>query len=200
MGFEEEFFDQTTDDLINQLIDPPTPWLDGVDLGKLREGCPVELSLPEHYKTNFLTPSGKIELYNSKDAEPLPRYFEPYGDDAPFYLMSTPSLYSLNSSFNERPDLLRKKEAAYLQMNPKDAEAKNLLDGQKVIAFNERGEVQFILKLTTTVPVGVVVTEGLFWNQNMLGDSNVNALTSQRLTDRAAGSTLYDVKVDVRIK
>ncbi|HBP64138.1 MAG TPA: formate dehydrogenase, partial [Desulfosporosinus sp.] len=123
----------------------------------------------------------------------------PYGDDAPFYLMSTPSLYSLNSSFNERPDLLSKKEAASLQMNIKDATAKNLLDGQKVIAFNKRGEVPFILKLTTKVPIGVVVTEGLYCNGHAQGDHTVNALTSQRLTDRAAGSTLYDVKVDVRL-
>jgi len=199
MGFEEAFFQQTTEDLINQMIDPPVPWLDSVDLAKLQAGHPVELSLPENYKTTFLTPSGKIEIYNPKDSETLPHYFEPYGDDAPFYLMSTPSVYSLNSSFNERPDLLSKKEAAYLQMNPKDAETKNLLDGQRVIAFNERGEVQFILKRTTRVPVGVVVTEGLFSSQDMFGDRTVNALTSQRLTDRAAGSTLYDVKVDVRI-
>ncbi|MDR3586738.1 MAG: molybdopterin-dependent oxidoreductase [Desulfosporosinus sp.] len=199
MGFEESFFRQTTDEVINQLIVPPTPWLRSVDLAKLQEGRPVELALPENYKTTFLTPSAKIELYNPNEAEPLPRYFEPYGDDAPFYLMSTPSVYSLNSSFNERPDLLRKKEVAYLQMNSKDAENKKLENGQSVIAFNERGEVTFILKLTKKVPQGVVVTEGLFWNENMPGDRAVNALTSQRLTDRAAGSTLYDVKVDVRL-
>lgn len=199
MGFEEEFFQQTTDELIDQMIDPPIAWLDSIDLAELQAGHPVELALPENYKTTFLTPSGKIEIHNPKDAETLPRYFEPYGDDAPFYLMSTPSVYSLNSSFNERPDLLSKKEAAYLLMNPKDAETKNLLDGQKVIAFNVRGEVQFILKLTTKVPVGVLVTEGLFSSQDTFGDRTVNALTSQRLTDRAAGSTLYDVKVNVRL-
>lgn len=199
LGFEETFFGQTTEELINQLINPPTLWLEGADLGKLQAGRPVEFSLPKNYKMTFLTPSNKIELYNAKDPEPLPNYFVPYGDDAPFYLMSAPSLYSLNSSFNERPDLLSKKEGAYLQMNFKDAEAKNLLDGQRVIAFNERGEVQFILRLTTKVPVGVVVIEGLFCNEHILGEYTVNALTSQRLTDRAGGSTLYDVKVDVRL-
>lgn len=198
MGFREPFFGLTTDELINHLIEPPTPWLASVDLEKLQAGHPVELSLPENYKTTFLTPSGKIELYNPREAEPLPRYFEPHGDEAPFYLMSAPSLYSLNSSFNERPDLLRKKKAAYLQMSSEDAETKKLQDGQSVIAFNERGAVNFILKVSTRVPQGVVVTEGLFWSENALGDRAVNALTSQRLTDRAAGSTLYDVKVDVR--
>jgi len=195
MNFDEPYFSQNVDEVINQLIDPPTEWLKGVDPERLQEGYPVELSLPENYKTTFHTPSGKIELYNPNEADSLPRYFEPYGDDAPFYLMSAPSLYSLNSSFNERPDLLRKKKAPCLQMNSKDAEKKNLQDGQRVIAFNERGQVPFILKLTSKVPQGVLVTEGLFWN----GEGGVNVLTSQRLTDRAAGSTLYDVKVDVRL-
>ncbi|MDR3601111.1 MAG: molybdopterin-dependent oxidoreductase [Desulfosporosinus sp.] len=198
MGFKESYFYQTTDEVINLLLDPPTPWLEHIDLAKLQDGRSVELPLPENYKTTFLTPSAKIELYNPLETEPLPRYFEAYGDDAPFYLMSTPSPYSLNSSFNERPELLRKKEAAYLQMNAKDAGSKNLQDGQRVIAFNERGAVDFILKLTPKVPLGVLVTEGLFWTENVLGDRAVNALTSQRLTDQAAGSTLYDVKVDVR--
>jgi hypothetical protein len=112
LGFEESFFHQTADDVINQLIDPPTKWLEGVDLAKLQEGFIVELPLPDNYKITFLTSSGKIELNNPNETEPLPRYFEPYGDDAPYYLMSTPSLYSLNSSFNERPDLLCKKEEA----------------------------------------------------------------------------------------
>ncbi|WP_282433374.1 molybdopterin dinucleotide binding domain-containing protein [Desulfosporosinus sp. FKA] len=111
--------------------------------------------------------------------------------------MSSPNLYSLNSSFNEREDLLKKKKTAYLLMNVEDALAKNLKDLQQVLAFNERGEVNFILKTTTKVPSGVVVTEGLFWNGNSR-TSSVNALTSQRLTDRASASTLYDVKVDVR--
>ena len=198
MDFRESFFRQSADEVINQLIDPSTPWLERVDLSKLQEGRHVELSLPENYKTTFNTTSGKIELYNSNEVESLPRYVEPHGDDAPFYLMSAPSLYSLNSTFTERPDLLRKKEAPYLQMNSKDAKNKNLQDGQNVIAFNERGAVHFTLQITTKVPQGVVVTEGLFSKENAPKNYAVNALTSQRLTDSAAGSTLYDVKVDVR--
>jgi len=83
-------------------------------------------------------------------------------------------------------------------MNPLDAEEKGLCDGQEVIAFNERGEVNFIMKITAKVPPGVVVSEGLFKLKDMPGSRSINALTSQRLTDRAGASTLYDVKVDVR--
>lgn len=200
IGFEEPFFKQTTDEIIDQLLDDPQPWLAGIDRATIQEGLPVELPLPPNYKTTYRTPSRKIEIFNPRDAEPLPRYNRPHGDDAPFWFMNAPGLYSLNSSFNERPDLLDKREAMYLMMNPSDAAHKGLQNQQEVIAFNERGEVTFILQITPKVPSGVVVAEGIFWIQNAPGDRSVNALTSQRLTDRAAASTLYDAKVDIRAK
>lgn len=200
MGFEEPFFQQTTDQMIDQLLANPGTWLAGIDQSKIQDGRPVELPLPPDYKTRYKTPSGKIEIFNPRDAEPLPRYNQPHGDDAPFWLMSAPGLYSLNSSFNERPDLLSKREGMYLMMNPSDAAQKGLAHQQEVIAFNQRGEVTFILQITPKVPRGVVVSEGIFWLQNAPGDRSVNALTSQRLTDRAVASTLYDVKVDIRTK
>ncbi|KUO67154.1 MAG: formate dehydrogenase [Gracilibacter sp. BRH_c7a] len=198
MDFEEPFFSQSADELIDQIMNIQSPLLKDADLIELQKGNPVELHLPDDYKMAFNTPSGKIEILNPTDAESLPRYIESYGDDAPYYLMSSPSLYSLNSSFNERQELVDKKEAAYLLMNPLDAEEKGLCDGQEVIAFNERGEVNFIMKITAKVPPGVVVSEGLFKLKDMPGSRSINALTSQRLTDRAGASTLYDVKVDVR--
>jgi len=200
MGFEEPFFQQSTDQMIDELLAGSQPWLAGIDKAKIQQGLPVELPLPPDYKVTYKTPSGKIEIFNPRDAEPLPTYNQPHGDDAPFWFMSAPGLYSLNSSFNERDDLLAKREAMYLMMNPSDADEKKLQDKQEVIAFNQRGEVTFILQITSKVPTGVVVSEGLFELANAPGNRSVNALTSQRLTDRAAASTLYDAKVDIRGK
>jgi anaerobic selenocysteine-containing dehydrogenase len=197
MDFEEPFFHQTADGLIDQMLLKPSEWLARADLGKIKAGFPVELPLSEGYKTSFKTPSGKIEILNPAEVEPLPRYIEPHGDNAPFWLISSPSVYLLNSSFNERADLVEKDEMA-LKMHPLDAERKGLVHNQRVIAFNERGEVTFILKVTTKAPVGAVVAEGVWWLEHAPGNRSVNALTSQRLTDQAAGSTFYDTKVDVR--
>ncbi|EIW17939.1 MULTISPECIES: molybdopterin-dependent oxidoreductase [Pelosinus] len=198
MGFEESFFEQTTDEIIQQLLESPKPWLEQIDMNKVQEGMAAELPLPPDYKITFKTPSGKIEIFNPREIDPFPTYKPSHGDDAPFWLMNAPGLYSLNSSFNERPDLLEKRKAMYLMMNPYDAEKKGFKNGQEVIAFNERGEVVFILKIASEVPSGIVVTEGIFWIKNTPGKSSVNALTSQRLTDRGAASTFYDTKVDVR--
>lgn len=198
MGWNEPFFRHTADELIDLLLTPPTPWLAALDRAQLEEGRPVELPLPPGYKMNFATPSGRIELYNPGEAEPYPRYLPPYGDDAPLWLVTAPSLYSLNSSFNERPELVEMRRGMHLKMNPLDARARGLADGARVVAFNRRGEVAFVLRLTTAVPPGVVVAEGVWPRRLAPGDRTVNALTSQRLTDRADGSTFYDTKVDVR--
>lgn len=197
MGFEDPFFKQTTDEMIQQLLEPPSPWLAGIDMAKLHKGLAVELPLAPDYKVTFKTPSGKIEIFNPRAAETLPKYNKPHGDDAPFWFMNTPGLYSLNSSFNERSDLLEKRQEMYLMMNPDDAKQKGLKNGEEVIAFNQRGRVAFILQVTSKVPAGVVVAEGIFWIKNTPGQSSVNALTSQRLTDCGAASTFYDTKVDV---
>ena len=197
MGFTDEVFSRSADDLIDDMLAKPTPWLARTDLAKLGAGEAVELPLPADAKLAFKTPSGKIELLSATDPEPLPRYLPPNGDDAPLWLMTAPTPIMLNSSFCERADLLAG-QAMTLKLNPADAAARGLTDGQRVIAFNSRGEVAFSLGVTPGVPAGVAVAEGVWWLKDAPGDRTVNALTSQRLTDRAAGSTFYDTKVDVR--
>jgi anaerobic selenocysteine-containing dehydrogenase len=198
MGFPEPFFRQSAEDLIEFLVSIPSPMREGVDLQAFQAGKAVELPFPENGKMKFKTPSGKIEIRNPKEPRPLPLYFPPYGGDFPFRLMTGPSLYGLNSSFRERDDLRAKEKAMFLQMNPLDAREKGLKEGGGVVAFNHLGEATFTLKLAPGVPSGVVVAEGVWWLEYCPGKGSVNALTSQRLTDRGNGSTFYDNTVEVR--
>lgn len=98
----------------------------------------------------------------------------------------------------EREDLRKKAGAMALHMSPADAAARALEDGDRVEAWNERGEVEFTLRVTDAVPVGVVVAPGVRRLEEARGARTVNALTSQRLTDEGAGSTFYDSSVEVR--
>ena len=198
MGFDEPFFRQTADDLIDHLLSLPAPMRNGIDQKAFSTGKAVEIPLPSDARIRFRTPSGKVEILNPKQSHPLPLYIPPYGGDEPFCLMAAPSFYALNSSFRERSDLRRKEGGMLFKMNPADAESKGLKDGEPVIAFNPLGEVSFILRITPDVPQGVVVAEGIWWLEHSPGSRSVNALTSQRLTDQAQGSTFYDNTVDVR--
>ncbi len=197
LAFTEPFFQQSADDLIEQLLATPSPWREGVDAVALAAGKAVELALPKT-TGRYGTPSGRIEILNPQLAEPLPDYRPPHQGNYPLRLMTAPSLHALNSSFYERDELREKQGSMQLQMHPQDAQQRGLKDTQPVCVFNELGEVTFILQVTEKAPQGVVVAEGIWWLEFAPGERSVNALTSQRLTDLGNGSTFYDNCVDVR--
>jgi len=201
MGLSDPFFQLSASDLVDRLLEPPSPWREGIDRAALDEGRPVSLRLPPDAKLRFRTPSGKIEILNPRLAHPLPIALPSHADASPLplRLMTAPSLYGLNSSFlQERADLQAKAGPMALRMSPADAGARGLAHGDRVLAWNERGEVVFTLEVTDDVPPGVVVAPGVRRLEDALGTRTVNALTSQRLTDEGAGSTFYDTAVDVR--
>lgn len=197
MGFEESFFAQSADDLIDRLLAIPTPMREGIDTDALQQGKAVELRIPVTARP-YATPSGKIELLNPRQPAALPLFIPPYAGSQPLKLMTAPNPYALNSSFYERDDLRGKQQAMSLKMNADDAAKRGLTDGELVIASNELGEVHFLLQVSKQVPAGVVVAEGVWWLEFAPGERSVNALTSQRLTDQGAGSTFYDNTVEVR--
>ena len=200
MGWDEPFFRQSTDDLIEQLINYDTPWRDAAVSERLRQGEPVILTPPSDPKRDWLTCSGRIEILNEQQSEPLPRLLPTHaeGDGFPLRLQSAVTPYALNASFYERDDLRNRQSCMELLMSPADAAQRTLSSGDVVTVFNQLGEVVFTLTVTDRVPAGTVVTEGVWWSEFISGGRGVNALTSQRLTDGGRGSTLYDVAVEVK--
>lgn len=197
MGWDEPFFRQSTDELIELLIDQDTPWRGPAENERLRRGEPVVLTAPT---SGWQTPSGKIEIRNEREPQPLPCFIPTHaaGDGLPLLLQSAPTPFALNASFYERDDLREQQGCMVLLMHPSDATSRGLVDGERVEAINQVGEAEFTLKIGDRVPVGTVVTEGVWWGEFIPGRRGVNRLTSQRLTDRGNGSTLYDVAVEVR--
>ena len=200
LGFDEPFFRQSADDLIDRLLAVPRLLREGIDTATLAEGKAVELSVAQGREPFFETPSGKVEILNPREEQQLPRYMPPHEASGcyPLKLMTAPALYALNGSFHERDDLRDLMKGMTLKISPVDAAGRGIRDGAPVIATNDQGEVRFIAEVTPTVPPGTVVAEGVWWLEFAPGDRSVNALTSQRLTDQGNGSTFYDTGVDVR--
>ena len=197
MGFAG-LYEKTAAEMVEAVLDRPTSWLEAAGVEKIRQGEFVELPVAVDYKLQYLTPSKKIEVWNPLEKEPLPRWLPPHGGEGDLWLMTAPSLYGLNSSFREQPRLMQLRGAMSLLMHPADAAKRKLQDGTLVEAWNERGQVLFTLVVTEKAQPGVVVAEGVWKLADAAGANTVNALTSQRLTDRAAGSTFYDTRVFVR--
>jgi anaerobic selenocysteine-containing dehydrogenase len=82
-------------------------------------------------------------------------------------------------------------------MHPTDAAARNIVPGQRVRVFNDRGSYQAVAIVGEVVKQGVVATLGLYWRRWTNEGYNCNVLTSTALTDLGGGGTFFDALVDV---
>ena len=111
--------------------------------------------------------------------------------------MIAPLRETLNSSFNERPELVKDRGPIALRISPADAAARGIADGGRVEAWNDLARVQFIARITDGVPRGTVVAEGVYRTDQSLNGLTVNALLHETLTDAGRASTLCGNTVDI---
>lgn len=174
----------------------------------------MRLNLPETFapfaEGNFPTASGKCELYSAtleaQGHSPVPDFTPPnesvqsapeLAKRFPLALISPAAHAFLNSSFANLPKQLRQEKRPFIEINPRDAEARGILDGDRVRAFNERGACELHAVVTTRARPGVVVSPSVWWNKLSPNGANVNQLTSQRITDMGGGATFYDALIEV---
>lgn len=158
----------------------------------------------------FRTPSGKIELYSElakRDGyDPLPQY-EPLIESKegspelarryPINLLTPAAHHFLNSTFANQPSLQRGEREPRIWVNPLDAELRGITDGDWLRVFNNRGEVWLKAVLSEQVQPGVAWSPSLWWHRDSPGGRNVNALTSDALTDMGGGSTFHTNLVEI---
>jgi len=224
MGFTEACFRDTEEQLIRQAL---AVGLDGrsknsgmehISFEDLKEQGHIPLAFhrePEsapflpYVSESLPTPSGKVEFYSASLAaqglDPLPGFNAPtesrWGEGSkryPLEFLSRKADNYMNSTFANL-DGHRKMEAQTsqrLEMHPVDAKFRGIADGDKVRVWNDRGEILLTALVDGRVGEGVVAGR-LDWAKFNEGGANVNALTSERLTDIGAGATFYSVLVEV---
>jgi anaerobic selenocysteine-containing dehydrogenase len=224
MGFEEACFRDTQEEMVKQALrigpdgHSQNPGMEHITLEELKERGHIPLGFhlnPETqpflaYTTGTLaTPTGKIEfdseVLKARGADGLPGFKPPtesrWGEDAkryPLEFLSRKADNYMNSTFANL-DGHRKMEARTsqrLEMHPADAAARGIGEGDAVKIWNDRGEMRLTAMLNAHLPPGVVAGK-LDWNKMNAEGNNVNALTSQRLTDIGAGATFYSTLVEV---
>lgn len=195
MGLDDSFFAMTERELIEHMVRNSSK-LSQDEQDAILRGDLVEVALPDNYKMDFKTPSGKIEILNPRESIPLITYTEPYGDDEPFWLIIGNDIRILDSSFCELE--FDDSELMKLRMHPDDAALYNINNSDAVEIYNNRGAVRIKVYLDDTVQRGTLVTLGVWW-QSQSSDAKVgiNAVTASRPTDEAWGSTFYDVQVNI---
>ena len=218
MGFEEACFDDREDELIEQALGENKaerdPWFEGITREGLEREGHVGLKLPVNdagetlpFSTAewFRTPSGRGELV------PVPVFVAPTESrggvegkgEYPLEFLPRKADNYMNSTFANVPvhQRMEGRTEGVLEMNSVDAAARGIASGDAVEVFNSRGRIG--LRAVVNVQVGAgVVSARLDWNKLGRdlsgGQSNVNALTSERLTDIGGGATFYSTLVEVR--
>lgn len=199
MGYEEPYFKQTQEEMLQTILARPQEGLDKIsekERKTLEEGGVISLPYASHLL--FKTGTGKFKIVNESLGEPMPRYIENHGGEFPLKLVAVPDNYTLNSIFLEREELVLEKGAMKLLLHPEDGVARGIASGDRVIAFNELAEVEFEADLTTLVAKGAAAAQGVFACASSKNGRLVNALHHERLSDMGASTTLNDNTIDVK--
>ena len=185
-----------------------TAFGDRLDFQRLLDEGFAPLDLPEapFAEGGFPTPSGRCEFYSARLAalglDGLPDHVpnhEPAGADAryPLAMISPPARNFLNSTFVNVQSLRDIEGEPLLEIHATDAAARGIADGDEVRVFNDRGSHRCVARVSARARPGVVNGLGIWWRKLGRDGTNVNELTSQRLTDLGRGPTFYDCAVQV---
>ena len=112
-------------------------------------------------------------------------------------MISPPARNFLNSSFVNVSSLRDIEGEPLLEIHADDAAARGIVDGAVVRVFNDRGEYRCKAAGRARAPGRASSTAWASGGASSgLDGTNVNQLTSQRLTDMGRGPAFYDCLVD----
>lgn len=182
---------------------------DKVDFEALLERGFASLPVPEapFAEGGFPTASGRCEFFSERLArqglDGLPDHvpnYEAVGSSKhyPLAMISPPARNFLNSTFPNVRSLRDIEGEPLLEIHAEDAAARGIADRQVVRVFNDRGEYRCVARVSPRARPGVVNGLGIWWRKLGLDGTNVNELTSQRLTDLGRAPVFYDCLVEVQ--
>ncbi len=223
MGFSEECFKDSVDQMIDAALDSRNPRLQGIGRERLERDGHVRLNFNPQTSAsdsqvsdflpfaegNFATPNGKAELYSEElkgeGWDPVVAFTPPsesrhsaQAKSFPLELLARKADNFLNSSFANLAEIQKMEEVGLLEMNAADAQVRGIADGDSVRVFNRRGDILLRARVEGAVQAGVVSAK-LHWAKLSSGSRNINVLTSEKLTDLGNSATFYSVLVEVEL-
>lgn len=212
MGFDDPELQVTEEEVIEEVLQTSGPLLNGVTLDYLKKNHWYKVQLDAPYADmEFPTPSGKIEFYSEsiqKDAglhpvaeyvpeveskEKTPDLFAKY----PLQFMTLHTKNYINGQMSQLPHIQAVVGEPVVFVNPVDANARGIQDGDMVLVKNDRGEAKLKAKITEErVKPGVVLAYASPWKR-MENGTSLNSTTSNELSDIGGGSIFHSNLVEI---
>ncbi|MEW6185196.1 MAG: molybdopterin-dependent oxidoreductase [Thermodesulfobacteriota bacterium] len=188
----------------------------GVHRVKLKEPIVAfreQIEDPENHP--FPTPSGKIEIYSQRVADigdpenlpPIPKYrrvkedrFDPLIEKYPLQMLS-PHPRTRTHSTMFKVEWLQEVEPHRAWINPTDAEARGIKDGDEILVFNDRGTIAIKAWITNRIISGVIsVTEGAWYDPDEQGIDRGGCPNTLTLDEYSPGGAAVLKTVLVEVK
>ena len=134
--------------------------------------------------------SGRARLADPSSELPLPKY-EP-ARTGRLTLLSPSTNRTINSMFAEfdPPDVVA-------SINPADAQARDIAEGNRVRVFNELGEIELNARLDAGLRRGVVSIPKGLWRRHFDSGFTANSLIPREVNDLASGACFNDAQVEI---
>jgi molybdopterin-containing oxidoreductase family molybdopterin binding subunit len=172
---------------------------------------------------NYPTQSGRIEFYSERvilnypwaypalgipvtmGVNPLPHFNPPveaWPDNPltkkyPLVLIQQHSKWRVHSQWYEAVWLRELDPEPYVEMNPKDAEARGIKNGDVVNVFNDRGWVRLKAKLNPSLRPGLVnIDKG--WQRSQFAAGSYDELTAAHKNPITLNCSFFDTLVEVQ--
>lgn len=175
---------------------------------------PITHPYVPYYQQNFPTPSGRIEFYVESLVpydQPLPLFKEPIEASPtnplyqkyPLVMISSHTKFRTHTQWNNLPWLREIYPKSFVEINPSDAQARGISDGDTVNVFNDRGSIHLVARVTSGIRPGVVNAYQGDWQE--FPNATVNLLTHQKVNPAQSvvflfqsNTAYYDTLVDVK--
>ena len=201
-GFDDPVFRASDAELMDDAVDGADARLGGVQPSRIPLDRALLMTFDGGEANLFAnvfpkTASGKVELASpyleTKYGARLPDY-RPFTSSYPLILITPASDKRTTSTFG---GCTANAETPPLEIHPDDARARGLSDGMRVRVWNDLGEVHLPVRVTDSVPPGVVCSLKGAWMKTSDNGQTVSALAPTHHADICGGACYNDTRVEV---
>ena len=202
IGYTEPVLYESDQEVIDELLHRTgfgVSWDDLASSGTVRLYETPRLQFADR---GFPTASGRVELASAAAvAAGHPRLPEPWHDPRPasgrLRLLSPASPWALNSSFANDPKIARKLGPPTVTLNPDDAAAHGLTDGDLADLATATGRMRARVVVDPLALPGVAYCPKGHWPKRTADNANVNTLNPGDPADMARSTSVHGIEITV---